>query len=106
MWTHFGGALTLRSDDGRGRVAMVDGGYMSVYMGGVGRRWVPERVRLDTAATYMWPARITGGRRVRVGKNCPIAPADDAPTCRQCLVHLILAGGMLMFEDLSPISNL
>ena len=62
MWTHFSGTLTLRSDDSRGRVAMVDGGYMSVYMGGVGRRWVRERVRLDTAATCgRQELRVDGG---------------------------------------------
>ena len=29
-------------------------------------------------------------------------PAADAPTCRQCLVHLIRGGGMLMFGHLFP----
>ena len=34
MWTHFGGTLTLRSDDGRGRVVMVDSGYIVVMVDG------------------------------------------------------------------------
>ena len=29
-------------------------------------------------------------------------PAADASTCRQCLVHLIRGGGMLMFGHLFP----
>ena len=60
MWLHFGGTLTLKSDDGRG--AGAGGRYMSACTRGQ-----------DGGGGYMW-ARITGGRTVRVGKNCAIAP--------------------------------
>ena len=51
---------------------------------------------------YAWTGRWW---RLHVGKNYGWAriaqlPAADAPTCRQCLVHLIRGGGMLMSGDL------
>ena len=53
MWLHFGGTLTLKSDDGRG--AGAGGRYMSACTRGQ-----------DGGGGYMW-ARITGGQELR---NC------------------------------------
>ena len=59
MWLHFGGTLTLKSDDGRGAGAAAS------------RPWYMYTPGQDDL--YMW-ARITGGGlTVRVGKNCAIA---------------------------------
>ena len=74
-----------------GRVVMVDGRYMCVYAWT--RQW--WWTRLHVGKNYGW----TDGTCGQELRNCPTA---DTLACRQCLVHFIHGGGMLMFADLLP----
>ena len=76
MWDHFGGTLTLKSDDGGGRVVevdTVDTWHMSVY---ARTCWT----QLHVGKNYGWTTWS-----VRLGKNCAIAPA---------LLMLLLVGNV------------
>ena len=70
LWRHFDPQIWWRQGGGG-----AGGRYMSAW---TGRWW-----RLHVGKNYMW-ARIAQ------------LPAADASTCRQCLVHLIHEGGILI----------
>ena len=63
MWLHFGGTLTLKSDDGRGAGAAAAGPW---YMNAPGQDGGGRGYNVPGTCT---PGQDIGGRSVHVGKN-------------------------------------